>query len=186
MAQNVRPGFFDLSVKQQVDPPIKDSSTLRSQIEKDELLATIVGANTGDVCLVRDSFPKHYVCQSVALMRSVESFLDRYLELYMNSDEHGQMIYKQYTYGAGRPHLGFEQLKSTPVLLPPQAEVARNVDALARAIPTIEHQRAAVERQFSKAGGLRSAVLASAFTGQLVPQDPTDEPASALLERIRA
>jgi type I restriction enzyme S subunit len=33
---------------------------------------------------------------------------------------------------------------------------------------------------------LRQSVLSSAFTGQLVPQDPTDEPASALLERIRA
>ena len=33
---------------------------------------------------------------------------------------------------------------------------------------------------------LRQSVLSSAFIGQLVPQDPADEPASALLERIRA
>jgi len=105
MAQNVRPGFFDLSMKQQVDPPVTDSSALRSQIEKDDLLVTIVGANTGDVCLVPDSFPEHYVCQSVALMRPIGSFLGQYLNLYMNSDEHGQLIYKRYTYGAGRPTL---------------------------------------------------------------------------------
>jgi len=43
-----------------------------------------------------------------------------------------------------------------------------------------------VERQFSKASGLRNAILSAAFTGQLVPQDPSDEPASVLLERIRA
>jgi type I restriction enzyme S subunit len=33
---------------------------------------------------------------------------------------------------------------------------------------------------------MRQAILKDAFTGQLVPQDPTDEPASVLLERIRA
>ncbi len=33
---------------------------------------------------------------------------------------------------------------------------------------------------------MRQAILQEAFTGQLVPQDPTDEPALVLLERIRA
>jgi type I restriction enzyme S subunit len=40
--------------------------------------------------------------------------------------------------------------------------------------------------QMNKAQAMRSSILRDAFTGQLVPQDPTDEPASALLERIRA
>ena len=38
----------------------------------------------------------------------------------------------------------------------------------------------------SRASALRRSLLADAFAGRLVPQDPTDEPASALLERIRA
>jgi hypothetical protein len=59
----------------------------------------------------------------------------------------------------------------------------RIVDALVRGIPMIERQSAAVGRQFSKASGLRTAVWASAFTGQLVPQEATDE--LVLLERIR-
>jgi type I restriction enzyme S subunit len=186
MAQNVRPGLFDMSMRQEVDPPVNDPSAVRSQIEKNDLLVTIVGANTGDVCRVPDSFPEHYVCQSVALMRPVETSLGQYLEFFMSSDEHGQMIYKRYTYGAGRPHLSFEQLKATPVLLPPEAEITRIVDVVSQASPTVERQRAAVDLQLSKVSGLRNAILASAFTGQLVPQDPTDEPASALLERIRA
>jgi type I restriction enzyme S subunit len=38
----------------------------------------------------------------------------------------------------------------------------------------------------SRSSSLRASILSAAFTGQLVPQNPTDEPASALLERIRA
>ena len=37
-----------------------------------------------------------------------------------------------------------------------------------------------------RAASLRRSILAAAFSGQLVPQDPDDEPASVLLERIRA
>jgi type I restriction enzyme S subunit len=43
-----------------------------------------------------------------------------------------------------------------------------------------------IERNEKRGASFRQAVLRDAFTGQLVPQDPTDEPASALLERIRA
>jgi type I restriction enzyme S subunit len=43
-----------------------------------------------------------------------------------------------------------------------------------------------IQRQVDKSTRIRSGILQQAFTGQLVPQDPTDEPASALLERIRA
>ena len=42
------------------------------------------------------------------------------------------------------------------------------------------------KQQLNKAQAIRNSILRDAFTGQLVPQDPTDEPASALLERIRA
>ncbi len=69
--------------------------------------------------------------------------------------------------------------------------------------PAIDEQRritAEVERRFSildamgqviegglkRAAGLRLAILREAFAGRLVPQDPSDEPAAALLERVRA
>src|SRR5690606_13429793 len=61
MAGNVRMGRLDLSKRQMVDPPAGHRDRLRSQVEANDLLVTIVGANTGDVCRVSKPLPEHYV-----------------------------------------------------------------------------------------------------------------------------
>ncbi len=185
MAQNVRPGKLDLAFRQAVDPPPGDSSCERSRIKLGDLLVTIVGANTGNVCRVPEDFPRHYVCQSVALMRPVFPEISRYLEIYFNSQGGGQRQYKRYIYGAGRPHLSFEQLKTTAVLVPPLAEQTRIVAEVERRLSVIDELEMQVEANLKRAERLRQAILKRAFEGKLVPQDPSDEPASMLLERIR-
>ena len=53
-------------------------------------------------------------------------------------------------------------------------------------LSAIDALRATIERARCRSASLRRAVLERAFRGELVPQDPTDEPASILLDRIRA
>ncbi len=70
--------------------------------------------------------------------------------------------------------------------LPPLAEQHRIVAEVERRLSVIDELGAVVEANLKRAERLRQAILKRAFEGKLVPQDPSDEPASALLERIRA
>lgn len=72
------------------------------------------------------------------------------------------------------------------IAMPPffeQVEISRLLENVLAEIVAIE---LAIEYQFKKAIAQRQNVLKAAFSGQLVPQDPSDEPASELLARIRA
>lgn len=180
MAQNVRPLQFDRSTRQAVDPPADDSSRDRCEVQQDDLLVTIVGANTGDVCRIPEPVEEHFVCQSVALMRPVLPELSRYLELYLNSTQHGQGQYRAWMYGEGRPHLNFEQLKTTTVALPPleeQREIVRRAERLLALADAVERRARSARTQTER---LAQGVLDRAFSGRLTDAapEPDHEPSA--------
>ncbi len=88
--------------------------------------------------------------------------------------------------GVGIHHLGAQRAESWTIAMPPLAEQGRIVEEVERRLSVIGQSEAAVEASLARAGRLRQSILKQAFSGQLVAQDPDDEPASALLERIRA
>lgn len=167
MAQNVRPQKFDSTPVIRVSPPEGDRDKVRSAVAQDDLLVTIVGANTGNVCRVDKSLEDYYVCQSVALLRPVETATAKYLDLYMNSEEHGQYQFDKWMYGAGRPHLSFDQLRSTAVFLPPLAEQHQIVAEVEARTTAIDHLEAELDRQITRSNRLRQSTLAAAFSGSL-------------------
>lgn len=84
------------------------------------------------------------------------------------------------------PKINQETVVSAPVSLPPlpeQHEIVRRAEELFAFADRIEARLARVRAQLDR---LTPALLAKAFRGELVPQDPNDEPASVLLERVRA
>ncbi len=88
--------------------------------------------------------------------------------------------------GTGPQALNCQRVRELPVNLPPlqeQTEIVRRVEELFAYADRIEARYHTARARIDK---LTPAILAKAFRGELVPQNPDDEPASVLLERIRA
>ncbi|MGA8760001.1 MAG: hypothetical protein WB611_27520 [Stellaceae bacterium] len=184
MAQNIRPGRYDHSYVKHVAPPVGDAEATRTRVRKNDLLVTIVGANTGDVCRVDFKSNDYFVCQSVALVRPILREMSEFFELYFVAPDGGRGEFEKVIYGAGRPHLSFNQLLETRVPIPSLLEMGEIVQR-AR-----EQQEAAFSEQelaqfHRDLLALRQSTLRAAFEGRLVQQNPMDEPASELLARLR-
>ncbi len=82
--------------------------------------------------------------------------------------------------------INLTKLSAFPVPLPPKEEAKHIVEEVERRLSVIDNLEATIEANLKRAGGLRRSILARAFSGRLVGQDPEDEPAEVLLERIRS
>lgn len=86
----------------------------------------------------------------------------------------------------GQANVNGSKLKAFAIPLPPLAEQHRIVAEVDRLLSTADETEQTLRAQLARAARLRQAVLKHAFEGKLVPQDPNDEPATALLARLRA
>jgi type I restriction enzyme S subunit len=77
-------------------------------------------------------------------------------------------------------------LNKMPVPLPPLAEQQQIVAEVERRLSVADEVERTVDASLKQAERLRQSILKRAFAGKLVPQDPNDEPAERLVERIRA
>lgn len=121
-----------------------------------------------------------------ARVASARYIIPEFLALSLNCGESWRHISGRVKTSAGQHGIAGSDIKRAPVPLPPAAEQRRIVDAVEIAASKCVQVAATCAGQLRRSWALRQATLRSAFAGQLVPHDPTDEPTSILLKRIAA
>jgi type I restriction enzyme S subunit len=183
-SKNVREGYIDLSKMTYVSKEVHSEIYARCDVVKGDVLYVKDGANTGLAC-VNNIEEEISLLSSVGVMKVTSYVNSVYLQHYLNSPI-GRKLMLDLMGGTAIKRLTLTKIKISPLSLPPieeQTEIVRLVEQYFALADTLEkHLKNAKQR----VDNLTQAILAKAFKGELVPQDPSDEPAEQLLARIKA
>ena len=156
-----------------------------SIVKPKDILLNITGGSIGRCALVPDDFDIANVNQHVIIIRLVNPELRKYLHDVITSPYIQEQILSRQV-GSGRGGLSAETLSTFLIPLPPMNEqvsiIKKLQDCISYTLTIADAQRSVSDL----VSATKSKILDLAIRGKLIPQDPNDEPASVLLERIRA
>lgn len=159
------------------------------EIMPGDLLITRAGPRNrvGVCCLVRKSRPRLMICDKVYRLRTNSIVVSpEYIEVVLNSPHIKDAINKLKTgisdSGVNLTQKGFLGLTIPVPSLRIQQQIVSEIEARLSVCDKLEET---VNENLKKADALRQSILKKAFEGKLVPQNPNDEPAQLLLQRIK-
>lgn len=109
----------------------------------------------------------------------------KFLFFYLLQDNFRKDARRNMTGSAGQLRVPVNYIRQATIPLPPLAEQHKIVEEIEHYLSVADKIEKVVEQSLNQAQRLRHSILKKAFEGKLVPQDPSDEPASVLLEKIR-
>jgi len=183
--RNIRSGIFDGAGTHYVTME-KAEELHAHKIIGGDVLITKMGEPPGDACLYPDSRPTAIITAD-CIKWTLSNILPekRFFVHVINSHVMKHQILR-ITQGVAQKKVSLARFKGIVVPLPPLPEQHEIVSEIERRLSVADNSEATIAANLKRAARLRQSVLKKAFRGELVLQDPDDEPASALLEKIRA
>ena len=156
----------------------------RSILETHDILTNIVGASIGRTCeyTLVDSANTN---QAVAIIRLIAVDMVSYVVKCLNSDYCVNLMFANQV-NVARANLSLSSLANFLIPIPPLKEMYRIIAHLDCSLRHISGIQSSEDELRQLILFTKTKILDLAIRGQLVPQNPDDEPASVLLERIRA
>jgi len=143
-------------------------------------------ASVGRAAMVPPKFAGAVINYHLMRLRLAEKIIEpNYFISFVQGSSTASSYIRSVNHGFTRDGINTTQLLAMPVSLPPLAEQQRIVAEVERRLSVVDELEATITANLKRAGRLRQAILKRAFSGKLVPQDPNDEPASVLLDRIQ-
>ena len=143
-------------------------------------LCITIAANIAETGIL--SYPACFPDSVVGFVCYDDPVITKFLEFFVRTEREGL---ERFAPATAQKNLNLKVLSDLAVPLPPLAEQRRIVAEVERRLSVAQKAEASVEANLQRVERLQQSILKQAFSGKLVPQDPNDEPASALLERIR-
>jgi len=181
-AKHVRDGYVDISDIKFISKDDFEKAASRCAPENGDVLIVSVGATTGRAAIVFDC-PPFAIVRSVLLMKPLIS--SKFIYYWISSPFCQDWISKA-SGASAQPHFYINDNKRMPIPLPPETEAQEIVQRIEKLFKVIDLMGQEYQKASKLCNRLEQATLAKAFRGELVPQDPNDEPAAALLERLQA
>lgn len=183
-SENVRENYIDVSEPKYLSLDFNGIQK-RSILQKEDVLFNLVGASIGRAAIFYlDQISN--INQAVAIIRLKKSISNKYLSYYLNA-EVAKQNYLDKVVDVARANLSLTDIANMDIPLPTEStDQDRIVKEIESRLSVCDKIEETIESSLQQAEALRLSIIKKAFEGKLVPQDPNDEPAEKLLERIRA
>lgn len=183
-AANITENGLDLSdvLEMEFEPHERERYYLQ---DGDIVLSEASGSPTqvGKPAVWRNQIPECCFQNTVIRLRPTFVLSDYLLIVFKNYYTNG--IFSKIAGGLGINHLSLDKFSKIAVALPPLIEQQQIIDEINKQSSLFDVSERAIQENLKYAEELRQIMLNQAFEGRLVPQDPNDENAILLLERIK-